>query len=84
MTGAHSTRIARSTFGSKCCPDPTNPPEVYAFLEVLANHEPFTDHMMVDWAASGSGRASAHALEEARASGRWGSGWRWSRWGWGS
>jgi hypothetical protein len=27
--------------------------EVYAFLDVLANHEPFTDHMMVDWTYSG-------------------------------
>ena len=27
--------------------------EVYAFLDVLANHEPFTDHMLVDWSFSG-------------------------------
>jgi Polyketide cyclase / dehydrase and lipid transport len=27
--------------------------EVFAFLDVLANHEPFTDHMMVDWEYSG-------------------------------
>ena len=27
--------------------------EVYDFLDVLANHEPFTDHMMVDWQYSG-------------------------------
>jgi hypothetical protein len=27
--------------------------EVYDFLDVLANHEPFTDHMMVDWHYSG-------------------------------
>jgi hypothetical protein len=27
--------------------------EVYAFLDVLANHEPFTDHMLVDWSYSG-------------------------------
>ncbi len=24
-------------------------PDVYAFLDVMANHEPFTDHMLVDW-----------------------------------
>jgi hypothetical protein len=27
--------------------------EVYAFLDVLANHAPFTDHMLVDWSYSG-------------------------------
>lgn len=27
--------------------------EVYAFLDVLANHEQFTDHMLVDWSFSG-------------------------------
>jgi hypothetical protein len=27
--------------------------EVFAFLDVLANHEPFTDHMLVDWSYSG-------------------------------
>src|SRR4051794_31590298 len=26
--------------------------EVYEFLDVLANHEPFTDHMLVDWTIS--------------------------------
>jgi len=26
---------------------------VYAFLDVMANHEPFTDHMLVDWRFSG-------------------------------
>ena len=31
-----------------------NPREqVYALLDVLANHEPFTDHMLVDWSYSG-------------------------------
>lgn len=24
-------------------------PDVFAFLDVMANHEPFTDHMLVDW-----------------------------------
>jgi carbon monoxide dehydrogenase subunit G len=27
--------------------------DVYAFLDVMANHEPFTDHMLVDWEYSG-------------------------------
>jgi hypothetical protein len=27
--------------------------EVYAFLDVMANHEPFTNHMLVDWSYSG-------------------------------
>ena len=26
---------------------------VYDFLDVMANHEPFTDHMLVDWRYSG-------------------------------
>ena len=27
--------------------------DVYAFLDVMANHEPFTNHMMRDWSYSG-------------------------------
>src|SRR4051812_40676528 len=27
--------------------------EVYAFLDVMANHESFTDHMLTDWRVSG-------------------------------
>jgi Polyketide cyclase / dehydrase and lipid transport len=27
--------------------------DVYAFLDVMANHEQFTDHMLVDWHCSG-------------------------------
>ncbi len=27
--------------------------DVSAFLDVLGNHQPFTDHMLVDWALSG-------------------------------
>jgi hypothetical protein len=27
--------------------------DVFDFLDVLANHEPFTDHMLVDWTCSG-------------------------------
>ena len=29
---------------------------VYDFLDVLANHEPFTDHLMRDWQLSGPAR----------------------------
>jgi hypothetical protein len=32
---------------------PTSRDEVYRFLDVLANHERFTDHMLVDWHYSG-------------------------------
>lgn len=32
---------------------PNSREEVYAFLDVLANHESFTDHLMVDWQLSG-------------------------------
>ena len=32
---------------------PTSPQRVYEFLEVLGNHEQFTDHFMVDWQLSG-------------------------------
>ena len=27
--------------------------EVFAFLDVLANHEPFTNHMLIDWTFEG-------------------------------
>src|SRR5215203_4240476 len=27
--------------------------DVYAFLDVMAHHESFTDHMLVDWSCSG-------------------------------
>ena len=33
---------------------PNDREEVYAFLDVLANHEAFTDHMMVKWEFSGA------------------------------
>jgi hypothetical protein len=26
---------------------------VYSYLDVMANHEPFTDHMLIDWRYSG-------------------------------
>ena len=32
---------------------PNPPHEVYEFLEVLGNHERFTDHFMIDWELSG-------------------------------
>ena len=32
---------------------PTSREEVYRFLDVLANHEPFTNHMLVDWSYAG-------------------------------
>ena len=31
-------------------------PVVFDFLDVMANHEPFTDHMLVDWEYSGPPR----------------------------
>ena len=30
--------------------------KVYDFLDVMANHEPFTNHMLVDWSFSGPAR----------------------------
>lgn len=41
-------------------------PEVYEFLEVLANHEQFNDHMLVDWEFSGP-RRGVGAKARARA-----------------
>jgi hypothetical protein len=35
---------------------PQDRDDVYAFLDVLANHESFTDHMLVDWECSGPDR----------------------------
>jgi hypothetical protein len=32
---------------------PNGREEVYRYLDVLANHEAFTDHMLVDWHCSG-------------------------------
>jgi uncharacterized protein YndB with AHSA1/START domain len=39
--------------------------EVYEFLDVLANHERFTDHLMIDWQYSGP-RAGVGARANAR------------------
>lgn len=45
--------------------------EVYAFLDVLANHEPFTDHMLVDWSLSGpAAGVGAKARVHSTAGGR--------------
>ena len=35
---------------------PTSRQEVYEFLDVLANHEPFVDHLFTDWTFSGPAR----------------------------
>lgn len=40
--------------------------EVYDFLDVLANHESFTDHMLVKWKCSGPARGVG-AKAEAKA-----------------
>ncbi len=46
---------------------PQSPEEVYDFLDVLANHEAFLDHFLVDWKFSGPARGVG-AKAEARAS----------------
>ncbi len=44
--------------------------EVFAFLDVMANHEPFTDHLMRDWRLSGPERGvGARATVTVRALG---------------
>jgi hypothetical protein len=35
---------------------PHAPKDVYDFLDVMANHEPFTDHLLRDWEVSGPAR----------------------------
>ena len=35
---------------------PQDREQVYDFLDVMANHEPFTDHLMRDWELSGPDR----------------------------
>jgi hypothetical protein len=35
---------------------PRQPDEVYEFLDVLGNHERFTDHFLLDWELSGPNR----------------------------
>ena len=50
-------------------PYPTE--EVYDFLDVMANHEPFTDHMLHDWEYSGPDRGiGSRARVKVSAGGR--------------
>jgi uncharacterized protein YndB with AHSA1/START domain len=44
---------------------PTPRQEVYDFLDVLANHEAFVDHLLVDWSYSGP-RSGVGARARAR------------------
>jgi hypothetical protein len=49
-------------------------PEVFEFLDLLANHEGFMDHLFVDWSFSGSARgigAKARARINAPGSREW-------------
>ncbi len=48
--------------------------EVFEFLEVLANHEPFLNHMLVDWEFSGP-RSGVGARARARANVRGSQDW---------
>ena len=52
--------------------DVPNPAEeVYDFLDVMANHEPFTDHMLQDWRYSGPDRGiGSKARVTVKAAGR--------------
>src|SRR3954469_14743063 len=53
---------------------PNPPHQVYEFLEVLGNHEQFTDHFMVDWQLSGPKRgigAKANVRVKATAEKDW-------------
>jgi hypothetical protein len=45
--------------------------DVYAFLDVMANHESFTDHMLTDWHCSGPAAGlGSRARVTAKAGGR--------------
>jgi hypothetical protein len=45
--------------------------EVFAFLDVMANHEPFTNHMLVDWSYDGPATGvGAKARVHSKAGGR--------------
>ncbi|MFL5908704.1 MAG: SRPBCC family protein [Solirubrobacterales bacterium] len=53
---------------------PNPPHQVYEYLEVLGNHEQFTDHFMVDWQLSGPKRgigAKANVRVKATAEKDW-------------
>ena len=46
-------------------------PDVFSFLDVMANHEPFTDHMLVDWTYAGpaagvGSKARVHSIAGGR------------------
>ena len=50
---------------------PNHREEVFDFLDVMANHEPFTNHMLVDWEYAGPARGiGARARVRVRAAGR--------------
>jgi hypothetical protein len=50
---------------------PYPPERVYDFLDVMANHEPFTNHMLTDWEYSGPERGvGAKASVRATLGGR--------------
>ena len=50
-------------------PDPVE--EVFDFLDVMANHEPFTDHLLRDWEYSGPDRGvGSKARVRVKAGGR--------------
>jgi carbon monoxide dehydrogenase subunit G len=45
--------------------------QVFDFLDVMSNHEPFTNHMLHDWKYSGPDRGiGSHARVTVRAAGR--------------
>jgi len=49
---------------------PQPPADVYAYLDVMANHEQFTDHMLTDWHVSGpAAGVGAKAVVTAKAGG---------------
>lgn len=49
---------------------PQSRSDVFSFLDVLANHEPFTNHMLVDWSLSGPDRGvGAKARVHSKAGG---------------
>jgi carbon monoxide dehydrogenase subunit G len=50
---------------------PQPPEQVYDFLDVMANHEPFTNHMLTNWRYSGPERGvGSKATVTAKAAGR--------------
>jgi hypothetical protein len=50
---------------------PQSREDVYDFLDVMANHEPFTDHMLVNWKLAGPPRGvGSKAQVDAKIGGR--------------